>query len=71
MKGTTVLAIRGLKGEAIPLESRIIAIAEAFDAMVSETSYKVPVDFDSAIEELKRNAGTQFDPDSLRYSSII
>jgi HD-GYP domain-containing protein (c-di-GMP phosphodiesterase class II) len=51
-----------LKGDAIPLESRIIAIAEAFDAMVSETSYKVPVDFDSAIEELKRNAGTQFDP---------
>ncbi len=44
------------------LEARIIAIAEAFDAMVSETSYKVPVDFDSAIEELKRNAGTQFDP---------
>jgi putative methionine-R-sulfoxide reductase with GAF domain len=51
-----------LKGDAIPLESRIIAIAEAFDAMVSETSYKVPIDFDSAIEELKRNAGTQFDP---------
>lgn len=52
-----------LKGEAIPLESRIIAIAEAFDAMVSVTSYKVPVDFDSAIEELKRNSGTQFDPE--------
>jgi len=50
------------KGETIPLEARIIAIAEAFDAMVSETSYKVPVNFDSAIEELKRNAGTQFDP---------
>jgi HD-GYP domain-containing protein (c-di-GMP phosphodiesterase class II) len=50
-----------LKGEAIPLESRIIAIAEAFDAMVSETSYKVPLDFHSAVEELKRNAGTQFD----------
>jgi HD-GYP domain-containing protein (c-di-GMP phosphodiesterase class II) len=50
-----------LKGEAIPLESRIIAIAEAFDAMVNETSYKVPLDFHSAVEELKRNAGTQFD----------
>ncbi|TAL77991.1 MAG: HD domain-containing protein, partial [Bacteroidetes bacterium] len=50
------------KGETIPTEARIIAIAEAFDAMVSDTSYKVPVDFDSAIEELKRNAGTQFDP---------
>ncbi len=50
-----------LKGEAIPLEARIIAITEAFDSMVSETSYKVPLNFDSAIEELQRNAGTQFD----------
>lgn len=50
-----------LKGEAIPLEARIIAIADAFDVMVSGTSYKVPLNFDSAIEELKRHAGTQFD----------
>jgi putative methionine-R-sulfoxide reductase with GAF domain len=51
----------GLKGDEIPLESRIIAIAEAFDAMVSETSYKVPLDYDSAVLELQRNAGSQFD----------
>lgn len=51
----------GLKADEIPLESRIIAIAEAFDAMVSETSYKVPLDFDSAVLELQRNAGSQFD----------
>lgn len=50
-----------LKGEDIPLEARIIAIAEAFDAMVSETSYRVPLDFDAALEELKRHAGSQFD----------
>jgi putative methionine-R-sulfoxide reductase with GAF domain len=50
-----------LKGEEIPLEARIIAIADAFDVMVSETSYKIPVNFDDAVEELKRNAGTQFD----------
>ena len=50
-----------LKGEEIPLEARIIAIADAFDVMVSETSYKIPVSFDDAVEELKRNAGTQFD----------
>lgn len=50
-----------LKGEEIPLEARIIAIAEAFDAMVSATSYKVPVSFGEAILELRHKAGTQFD----------
>lgn len=53
---------KGLKGEKIPLETRIITIAEAFDVMVSKTSYKVPMNFDNAIEELKKNAGTHFDP---------
>ena len=52
---------KGLQGEAIPVESRIIAIAEAFDAMINESSYKKPLGFDAALEELKRNAGTQFD----------
>ena len=51
-----------LKGAIIPLEARIIAIAEAFDAMVSNTSYRVPLSMSLAIEELQRNAGTQFDP---------
>jgi putative methionine-R-sulfoxide reductase with GAF domain len=52
---------KGLAGEDIPLESRIIAIAEAFDSMTSENSYKIPMSFDDAVEELKRNAGSQFD----------
>jgi putative nucleotidyltransferase with HDIG domain len=68
----------GLKGTDIPLDSRIIAIAEAFDAMVSSDSYKrvekviTPhihpsvVDFDLAMEEINLNAGTQFDPDLAR-----
>jgi putative methionine-R-sulfoxide reductase with GAF domain len=51
-----------LKGEDIPFMARIIFIAEAFDAMISEVSYKVPISFEDAQEELKRNAGTQFDP---------
>ncbi len=50
-----------LSGEAIPLEARIIAIAEAFDAMISLTSYRVPVSFHDAINELKQKSGTQFD----------
>ena len=51
-----------LSGEDIPLEARIIAIAEAFDAMTSPLSYKVPVNYEDALAELKRRAGTQFDP---------
>ena len=50
-----------LEGTKIPLESRIIAIAEAFDSMVSRVSYKVSVNFDVAIHELLKNKGTQFD----------
>jgi len=50
-----------LVGEAIPLEARIIAIADAFDVMLSTISYKAPIDFDAAVVDLKMNAGTQFD----------
>jgi len=50
-----------LKGEEIPIEARIIAIAETFDAMISKSSYRLPVGVDEAIEELKNKAGAQFD----------
>ena len=56
----------GLKGGEIPLVSRIISIAEAFDAMTSATSYKIPISFEDALEELKNNAGTQFAPDLVK-----
>ncbi len=52
-----------LKGDSIPLESRMIAIAEAFDSMVSKVSYKVSVNFDLAVNELLKNKGGQFDPE--------
>ncbi len=50
-----------LRGEDIPLEARIISIAEAFDAMISPISYRIPVSFQEAIDELRRQAGAQFD----------
>jgi putative nucleotidyltransferase with HDIG domain len=53
----------GLSGTAIPLESRIIAVCEAFDAITSSTSYKEAAPFDFAVREIESGAGTQFDPD--------
>lgn len=52
----------GLKGEEIPLECRILAIADAYDAMTTERPYRKPVSHEEALEELRRCAGTQFDP---------
>ncbi|ACM20068.1 sensor cyclic diguanylate phosphodiesterase, GAF and GAF domain-containing [Geotalea daltonii FRC-32] len=51
-----------LKGEAIPLEARIITVADSFDAMVSVRPYKKGYTVEDALQELQRCAGTQFDP---------
>lgn len=50
-----------LKEEEIPLQSRIIAIADSYDAMISERSYRDALPEEVAIQELKTNAGIQFD----------
>jgi len=52
-----------LTGEAIPLGSRIIAVCDAYDAMISERSYDAARSTDEAIAELRRHSGTQFDPE--------
>lgn len=52
----------GLAGEDIPLEARIIAVADSFDAMTSERSYRSGLSQEEAIAELMRCSGTQFDP---------
>jgi HD-GYP domain-containing protein (c-di-GMP phosphodiesterase class II) len=52
----------GLAGNDIALESRIISVCEAFDSMTSSTSYKIAMPLESAVEEIRRCAGTQFDP---------
>jgi response regulator RpfG family c-di-GMP phosphodiesterase len=52
----------GLAGEAIPLPARIIAVADAFDAMTTARPYRPPMPPAEALAELRRKAGTQFDP---------
>ncbi|WP_243371445.1 HD-GYP domain-containing protein [Geotalea sp. SG265] len=52
----------GLKGHAIPLAARILAVADAFDAMTSERPYRSSLLMREALEELYSNAGGQFDP---------
>ena len=56
----------GLKGEEIPLASRIIAVADSFDAMISGRHYMPNRKTNEAISELKRYSGSQFDPGCVR-----
>jgi putative nucleotidyltransferase with HDIG domain len=51
-----------LDGPLIPIEARLIGIADAFDAMTSTRPYSPPLTFSAALRELDRCAGTQFDP---------
>ncbi|HEY2435809.1 MAG TPA: diguanylate cyclase, partial [Solirubrobacteraceae bacterium] len=53
----------GLTGEEIPLGSRIIYVCDAFHAMTTDRAYRLAVDQETALAELKRCAGTQFDPE--------
>jgi putative nucleotidyltransferase with HDIG domain len=52
----------GLKGSEIPLSARILAVADAFDAMTISRPYRPAMSVSSATEELRRRASTQFDP---------
>ena len=52
---------RGLVGDEIPFAARVFAVIDAFDAMTSRRPYREPLSRDQALEELLRNAGTQFD----------
>jgi putative nucleotidyltransferase with HDIG domain len=54
---------RGLSGTDIPLFARIMAIADSFDAMTSKRVYRNEIDLENTLIEIKRNKGTQFDPE--------
>ena len=57
---------QGLKGTQIPLLARILSVADSYDAMVNDRYYRKALSKDAAIAELKRCAGTQFDPDIVK-----
>ncbi len=57
----------GLKGKEIPLYSRIIAVADSYDAMTSDRPYRKGMDSDQAIKKMRNGSGTQFDPELLKY----
>ena len=54
-----------LKGVEIPIGARIFAAVDSLDAMTDQRPYRTPVSWDEAIDDLRRNAGTQFDPDVI------
>ena len=53
----------GLKGEEIPIEARIMAFADVFDALVTKRGYKEAYDYDTAFEIMQKEFGSHFDPD--------
>jgi putative nucleotidyltransferase with HDIG domain len=61
----------GLKAEEIPFLSRILIVADSFDAMSTDRAYRKAIPIDKCIEELIQNKGTQFDPDVVDASLRI
>ena len=61
----------GLAGEAIPLEARIIAGCDAWNAMTTDRSYRAALSDDVAADELRVNAGSQFDPEVVTATVAV
>ncbi len=61
----------GLKARSIPVEVRIVTLADAFDAMTSDRAYKKALKMEDALEEVKKQAGKQFDPEIAKIGLEI
>ena len=62
---------RGLCGDDIPIEARIIAVVDAYDAMVSDRPYRKALSKETALGELQKNLGSQFDPQVVRAFLLV
>jgi len=61
----------GLAGEQIPLAARIVSCADAYSAMTTDRSYRKALGHDNAVAELRRCAGTQFDPRVVEAAIVV
>lgn len=61
----------GLQGDQIPIESRVIAVADAFDAMTSHRTYRQAMDMGRALKEINAHRGEQFDPEVVDHFNRI
>ncbi|MDD3818459.1 MAG: diguanylate cyclase [Actinomycetota bacterium] len=62
---------KGLKGKKIPIISRIVSIADAFDAMTNDRPYRKAMTMNEAMDEIKKEAGAQFDPELAKLFTEI
>lgn len=61
----------GLRGQQIPLGARIIAVADAIDAMTSARAHREPMSIEEALDQVKHQSGTQFDPDVASAAHVL
>jgi HD-GYP domain-containing protein (c-di-GMP phosphodiesterase class II) len=61
----------GLAGENIPLTARVVCIADVYDALTSRRSYKEPFTHDAAMDVMRRETGTAFDPQLFAQFELI
>ena len=61
----------GLRGDAIPLPARILAVADTLDAMTSQRSYRSALPWEVAVAEIRQGGGTQFDPAVVEHFEMV